>query len=622
MTAPSKYASLTNKWPAWLAGLLAILGLLVYLAQAIWFARTTISSLDEGAYLYKGMLFATQGHRPFELFGVQTNKAPLAFLIPGYVESIFGPGLRTGRSLAVLFGSLSLVAVWIAARRLGGKWWAAAAVWALALSPAVIKIDSQGVTQSTVAFLLALILALSLGADRPLWQLILAGFLAGALIMVRQNMLIVLPLLALYIGWQNGWKPALYSALAGGLVLIFFHVIYWPYIMQLWTPWLPAKIGSLFAAYVPVRSGVPTWNPSVDRVGRLLSFFQGVRFHFVAIAGMLFGLILWPKRRDWSSAGASQTEFRAAVFLAILFAGLLLMHSWASISNDYCVFCFTPYVSFFNVSAILFLVIILRVLERNPHPLRQGLLALAVLIIFTGIGFSAFEDLGDGLLTLNVPRVSAGHIQPGFASLWDTLSNKFALERNTAEKIVSTAAGALFGSLLLLLAFIIKRWKFPSLNYGYTLAVSILIFGLLFSPLLSGSAGRADCRGVDVIAANEQVGAYLAETIPAGSQVYWNGGLSVAPLLYAPNIKMYLPQINDGYAFYVGGDAQDLLKYGFWNDALAAQWKQEADYVIVESWRYPNMKDDLPPSAFDELPRSRIQTSCLDGSDLRIFQRK
>jgi len=132
MTAASPRLAPTIKWPASLAGLLAILGVAVFLAQAAWFTRTTISSLDEGAYLYKGMLFAAQGHRPFELFGVQTNKAPLAFLIPGVAESIFGSGLRTGRSLAVLFGSLSLVATWTVARRLGGKWWAAAAVWALA----------------------------------------------------------------------------------------------------------------------------------------------------------------------------------------------------------------------------------------------------------------------------------------------------------------------------------------------------------------------------------------------------------------------------------------------------------------------------------------------------------
>ena len=47
------------EWPAWLAGLLALVGLLLYLGQAARFARTGISSLDEGAYLYKGYLYAS-----------------------------------------------------------------------------------------------------------------------------------------------------------------------------------------------------------------------------------------------------------------------------------------------------------------------------------------------------------------------------------------------------------------------------------------------------------------------------------------------------------------------------------------------------------------------------------
>lgn len=618
MTATPARPSLTEKWPAWLAGLLAILGLVVYLAQAAWFARTSISDLDEGAYLYKGLLFATQEHRPFETFGVQTNKAPLAFLIPGTVQAVFGPGLLTGRSLAIFFGTLSLVAVWTAAHRLGGKWLAALAVWTLALSPAVIKIYSMGVTQSTVACLMALILALSLGEKRPLWQLILAGFLAGAVIMVRQNMLLVLPLLALYIWWEHGWKPALYAGLAGAAVLIYFHVLYWPYIIQLWTPWLPDGIRAWFEEYSLSSTGKAVWNPQIDWSGRSLSFFQGMRFHFVAMVGLGLGLLLWPKRRAW----AVDAQFRAAVFLAALFVGLLLMHSWASISNDYCVFCFTPYVSFFNVSAILFVVVILRVLEREAHPVRQALIALAALVIFTGIGFSAFEDIGDGLLALNVPRVRDGQLQPGFTTLWDVVSNKFNPERNTAEKIASTAAGTLMGALFLLSSFLVQRWKFPRLNYGYLLAVTVIILGLILSPFLSGSAGRPDCADVDTIAANEQVGRHLAEVIPPGSRVYWNGGLSVAPLLYAPHIEIYLPQINDGYAYRIGGDAQDLLKYGLWNDVLAAQWKQEADYIVVESWRYPKMKDDLPESVFEELPRFPVQTSCIEGSDLRIFRRK
>lgn len=240
---------------------MTIVGLAFYAWQAMAFARTSISDLDEGAYLYKGLLFVTQGHRPFETFGVQTNKAPLAFLIPGAAQVIVGPGLLTGRGLAVLFGILNLVAVWAAARRLVGKWPAMLAVWALALSPAIIKIYSTGVTQSSVAFFVALILALSLGEKRPLWQLILAGFLAGMVIMVRQNMIIILPLLALYIWWQHGWRPALYAGLAGVAILIFFHILYWPYIIQLWTPWLPDRIRAWFEEYSLSSTGKAVWNP-------------------------------------------------------------------------------------------------------------------------------------------------------------------------------------------------------------------------------------------------------------------------------------------------------------------------------------------------------------------------
>ena len=616
-TAPARL-SLPDKWPAWLAGLLAVLGLAWYVWQSAAFARTSIPDLDEGAYLYKGLLFATQGHRPFETFGVQTNKAPLAFLIPGVVQAVFGPGLLTGRGLAILFGTLSLVAVWGAARRLGGIWPAALSVWVLALSPAIIKIYSSGVTQSSIAFFMAAILALSLGEKRPLWQLTLAGLLAGAVIMVRQNMVIVLPLLVLYLWWQHGWKSALWAGLAGAAVLLVFHILYWPYIMQLWAPWMPGSIASLFAEYSLPSDGKVMWNPQIDAVGRALSFFQGVRFHFVAMVGLGLGLLLWPKHRVW----AANANFRAAVFLAALFAGLLLMHSWASISNDYCVFCFTPYVAFFSNVAILFVALVWGALERDAHPMRQVLIALLALVVITGIGFSAFEDLGDGLLSLNVPRIRDGWFQPGFTTLWDVLSNKFSPERNAAEKIVSTAAGAIAGALFLFSSFLIWRWKFPRANFGYLLAVSTLVLGLILSPLLSGSAGRPDCPDLDVIAANEQVGHHLAEVIPPDSQVYWNGGLSVAPLLYAPQVRIYLPQINDGYAYRVGGDSQELLKYGLWNDILAAQWKQEADYVIVEAWRYPKMKDDLPESAFVELPRFQVQTSCIAGSDLRIFQRK
>jgi hypothetical protein len=125
-----------------------------------------------------------------------------------------------------------------------------------------------------------------------------------------------------------------------------------------------------------------------------------------------------------------------------------------------------------------------------------------------------------------------------------------------------------------------------------------------------------------VIAANEQVGAYLARTIPAGSLVYWNGGGSIAPLIYLPHIKIFPVQIDGLSTFLISGDSQQLLKYGYYNAQLDQQWLSEADIIIVDAGDYMNMKNKLSPDIYNELPSAPIPTSCHAGSQLRIFQRK
>ena len=392
------------------------------------YARTTTSSLDEGAYLYKGILFATGQYHPFGLYGVWTNKAPLAFLIPGYVELVFGPGLRTGRYLAIFLGFLTLLGVWTASLRINpSKWLAVGAVWALALSPEVIKIYSQGLSQVIIACLLAWTLALALGEKRAIWELTLSGFLAGAVIMTRQNMVLVLPLLALYIFWQHGWKPAICSLLAGGGVLIYFHILYWPYIMQLWLPWLPNRLTAIF--FPDLQIGGAGLSLPLPWDSRILAFFYGFRSDFLVLTGSLMALILWPKTRDWKT----QTDFRIAIFLESLFLILTLMHLWASLFQDYCVFCFDSYIAFFNVSGILLLVIIINNLDKNVRPLRQVALVSCVLAIIAGVGFSTFDIFGNGLLAINFPFLQKGKLV--FPTIWAILSSKFLLKPHVALKI-------------------------------------------------------------------------------------------------------------------------------------------------------------------------------------------
>jgi len=119
--------------------------------------------LDEGAYLYQGYLFATGVYHPFQDYGPYMYNGPISYLILGYIQTWFGAGLRTGRYFALFLGLLMLLGVWVAAKRLGGKWGAAVAVWAIALNPAAIKIYSLAETQVLIACMLAWVLVLVLG---------------------------------------------------------------------------------------------------------------------------------------------------------------------------------------------------------------------------------------------------------------------------------------------------------------------------------------------------------------------------------------------------------------------------------------------------------------------------
>ncbi len=87
--------SKTKELPLWLPLMLAGLGAVLYLIQAANYAHTTVSSLDEGSYLIKGMFYLNGTYQPFEPYGPLTNKAPFAFLIPGIAEYVFGAGLRS-----------------------------------------------------------------------------------------------------------------------------------------------------------------------------------------------------------------------------------------------------------------------------------------------------------------------------------------------------------------------------------------------------------------------------------------------------------------------------------------------------------------------------------------------
>src|ERR671924_757791 len=179
----------------YLVELITLIGLIFYLGQTWYFANSLDSIGDEGSYLYKGYMFARGDYEPFQEYTFWTNKAPLSFLIPGYIQLWFGPGLRVARYFAIFLGVLMMIAIWIVAQRLGGKVWAAIAVWVFALSFSQISVYSEAVSQGLVACMLAWMFVLTLGENRPLWQLVLGSALSILTVMTRQNMAVVPALL-------------------------------------------------------------------------------------------------------------------------------------------------------------------------------------------------------------------------------------------------------------------------------------------------------------------------------------------------------------------------------------------------------------------------------------------
>ncbi len=574
------------------ADLLSIAGLGIYGAILWMFAHSQFSVLDEGLYLYKGWLFASGQYAPFQDYGVWTNQMPLAFLIPGWVQMVFGVGIRTGRMMAIVLGVLALLGLWLTARRLGGRWLAAGCVAAVVLNPAGAHIVTLAASQGLVACILAWTMFLSLGADRKNWQIFSGGLLAGVAVMVRINLLPLLPFLALYILWARG--PRFLGWMLAGMLISFggVHLVYWPNILRLWAKWLPFPF---LVNWFPPKN-TPTWNPDSPIGFRVASFFLAFRYHFAALAGAMTTWIFWPgtagvgKTPGSARPRLSSEKQKIAVFLSLLFVTLFFLHAWAALGNEYCVFCFPTYTTFYAGIGLLLVVVTWDGWNFTLPAWRKFLGAVSFLVMLAGMAYSAEaaaqQMLGEyfykRLLAVPVPGLNG-------AQIWQVLANKFRLDYEVVyagfHVWLPVFAAVLFGLVVFLgfkMLFVMKR---SVLSWG-TGMIFIALLGSAMAPLpvLAGDYGSASylsaCSG-DVIQSYEAAGALLAKTIPPGSRLYWAGSSPVT-LLYLPGAQIYPGQLHGGYSLRVSLDDNALLKYGWWNEHLAEKWLNEADFVLVE----------------------------------------
>ena len=620
MTEPSKLRRLIQRIP-YLTEAFALLAILVFLGIAFCFAHTAGVTMDEGTYLMKGLLFVRGDYRPFQDYGPWTNKMPLSFLIPGAAQVVFGEGIRTGRYFSVFISLLTMFFLYIIVRRLVGKGWAMIALWAMAINPIWIAFYVHASSQPITACLLMATLALILGNERPLWQVILAGVTTALVVLTRQNMVPVLLFVPVYAFWQHGNRAGWLASTGMVLTLFVGHIVYYPHILVIWSDMLPFSIPILDQFGPKLGGALATPSSQRSIFEKLTIFLEGFRFYFLPLVGLVFAWLLW---RDESNP-RDATLRRVVISLSLLVAILWAVHIYGALGTNFCPFCYSGYISFFSPAILLLVVVTVSGWEKHPGRLRSALAVLLVLIFATIIGYSAHSPL-KWLLTLPVLRIRNGQILSGSSELWGLFTNKFSVSYEMLTYLLPTLAGLLMGMLALTIGVLYARFHRDKIGGAYIAVVIFLALGavLLFPIEILGSYSLR-C-GKDVIARTEVVGKQLATNLPPTSLVYWENDLSPLPLLYIERVRVFPPQLNHWYSYFGKGghNPYALAKYGFWDDELAQRWMQEADFMLlaepyIPRW-YPNA---VFRAIYSEVAYTLPSDPCdrSNGTPIYIFRR-
>ena len=376
-----------------------------------------------------------------------------------------------------------LLGVWIVARRLGGKWWGALALFIIALNPAIIKIYSLAISEVLIACMLTWVMVLVLGENRPGWQIVTGSVLSVLILFTRDNLVPVFPILSAYIFWQHGKKIGLWAFIIGSLIVVIGHIIYWPNILSMWLPWIPVKLTPFLNSFRPPPDGTAAMNTaSLD--SRMLVFFQGFSFYSFIMIGVVAAFILWPRKSGWKN----QAQWRTSIFLATLFVVLLVCHGLASLASTARVYNFTIYIAFFGEIGLFLVISSFEAWSRSLSLVRKILTALFILILLPGLGFAAFQVIGYGLkddffniLNISLPRTKdffhTWQFLPGTVSLRAFLANKLGIvfdpfqDIDLYRRILPVLAGLLIGIVFLfairMIQQRIKKRYHRAYGYGY-----------------------------------------------------------------------------------------------------------------------------------------------------------
>ena len=563
-------------------------------------------------------------YSPYQEFGPITNKPPFSFYSLG-ISQLFEPGLRSGRYFAVILGIIALVGLWLTIKRLFNIRWATGVAILVSLSTALIMYSSKAMTQVVTSLLLAWLSYFILGKDRKLWQLCLGGILAVLLPLTRQNLLPLYFLILVYIAWEHGRKGWISIGVSLSIFFLFL-IFYWPGLFSTYiTTYLPGATGnsilSFFNIEFPVNTSDIFSNSDRGIVQETVILFQGLR-NFILPVIAAFMLLFTLPYRDILKAKYG----KVVLFLLSSFIFMVALHYYAIVSQNILINNFPSYLAFFWPVGFLLIPFAFTYTDRSKDG-NLIFVVLFILIFFTGLGFSLFENTSDYLLHLQVPRFKDMHFLPGTIEITSILTDKFHLVYKSQRYFIGLLSGFLSGLLFFAISWLAWKFvnpKFLRSSYTWTLFSVLMVVGLIASPTrsFSGDLTIIMCNSGDILAAQEKVAGELNSVIPESSLVYYDYSTPIS-LLYLPGVRVFPPQINKYFYFSLSGDDRQLEKFGYWNESLANKWLREADYIILGDLPGRTIEKNVlkkDPGKFSFLLATSNVVPCVDKTFLRVYQ--
>jgi hypothetical protein len=312
---------------------------------------------------------------------------------------------------------------------------------------------------------------------------------------------------------------------------------------------------------------------------------------------------------------------RAVIFLSALLLVLYVAHVQVAFFGEFCISCILLYVGYFDFLGLMLLVIAAPLLLKQLTPVRQAVVFAVIALVILGIGFSSHEDLDSDFAKVMIERLDGTY-------LWGALIHYIDLPHLLLFRVTFVL---LVSALVILLGAVVLgviRYRFNggSLAGGRIGIIALnlfLILGLVLSPtkVLGAGSDFFDCAGTDVLTSYERAGEELSDVIEPGSKIYWEGRL-LAIFLYMPDVNIYPPQMNHVHSYFVGGDADTLLRYSQWNEELAQQWLEEADYILVQNREKVYLTDEMLESGeYVNIMSAPRAERCRWQSVIQVYQR-